>query len=347
MARGLGLALALLLLSAPAASALTGPSGELVAGSEGTVLRLHDLPPGYQIGDDTVCGPIIPGEGTPKRLRRWLVKYWPEGCTYQYEQVFEVPGFGPAPPEVAASTLNTPSKEAASNGFKLLNQLITRFEKGGSRRMVGIPPGGTPARLMRSENFLVEGKKDQPGSFVLWHHGKLIASVSAAGMNPRRNDQAALGFAEIQQRRLEAPSLYAEAEQEDTEVQLDDPGLKFPVYWVGNPFEPPGGPASELVYAYADNLVPPGEKFELEYDEFHVDGWTRRSWKRFQPTVLGRRNLKRACVRKTEVPLERGSAVVYAGYSRRDLRSCPRWDTTSGRPSVAVGVRQPVEERVR
>ena len=327
MARALTLAAALVFLAASTASAVTKPSGDLVAGSEETVLRLHDLPPGYQIGDGSSCGPLGPPEESSNRLVRryakWIVEHWPESCDYQYEQIFEVPGLGPAPPQVEATTLNTASEEVAARGFKLLSELLMRFQKGGDRGTVSIPPSGTPGRLIRSRDELVEGKKDQQGSFLFWRHGKLIAVVAAAGMNLRRNDRAAIHFAQIQQRRLEAPSPYTEAEQDDTEVWLDDPSLKFPIYWVGRTFQIGGGPPAELEYAYTGKLGPPGEKFELEYDEFHIGGWTRRSWKRFRPTVLGQLNLKGACVSKTAVDLERGRAVVYAGYGRRRLRSCP------------------------
>jgi hypothetical protein len=329
MARALALTAALVVLAAPTAGAAAKPTGDLVAGGEETVLRLHDLPRGYQIGDDSGCGPLGPPEGTSDRLVRqytkWVFEHWPEGCSYQYEQVFTVPGLGPAPPQVEAGTVNTPSEEAAVSGFKLFRELLMRSEKGGDRGEVSITPRGPPARLVRSEDELVDGKKGQPGSFLFWRQGKLIAVVGAAGMNPRRNDRAALHFAQIQQERLEHPSPYTEAEQDDTEIWLDDPSLKFPIYWVGRRFAPGQGlPAAELEEAQSGAVGPPGEKAFLWYEGFNLDVWTRRSWKRFQPTVLGRLNLKRACVRKTEVPLEHGSAVVYAGYSRRDLRSCPK-----------------------
>lgn len=324
MARALGLAVAFALLIAPSA-------GELVAGSEETALRLHDLPPGYRLGDDGGCGPSIPGgeEGGPKgglekRLLKWTVRYWPEGCSYQYEQVFKVPGLGPAPPLVEVETLNTPSEEAATEGFNLINALVKRYEPEADHGVVTLSPSGSKARHLRSRNFLVDGKAHQPGTVLIWHFGNLISYLEVAGMNPRRNDRAALHFARIQQGRIEHPSPYAEAEQDDTEVWLDNPALKFPIYWIGRAFQPAQGPPVELEYAYAGVAGAPGVKFELEYDEFGISGWTRSSWKRFQPTVLGRLNLRRACVRETEVELEGGSAVVYAGYGRRRLRSCPK-----------------------
>lgn len=333
MARVLGLAVALVLLAAPSASAFTEPSGKLVAGGEETVLRLHDLPPGYQVGDDSGCGPLDPGiegelaEGRfAERYADWIFKYWPEGCELEYEQVFAVPGLGPAPPLVKAGVLNTPSEAAADSGFGLFMTLVNHYNGGRYRKAVSIPPSGARALLFRSDNELVDGRIHKRATILFWRHGNLLATVEAAGRGPRRNDSAAMHFAQIQEERLEHPSPYTEAERDDTEVWLDDPSLKFPIYWVGRTFEPGGGfPPAELAEAYAaDNVGPPGEKAFLWYEGFNLDTWTRRSWKRFPPTVLGRLNLRRACVREREVKLEGGRAVVYAGYGRRHLKTCPQ-----------------------
>jgi hypothetical protein len=327
----LGAVLATLALCFPAgAGARSGPSGDLIAGSEESALRLHDLPPGYQLGDDGGCGPSIPAgeEGEPKgrlqkRLLKWTIRYWPEGCSYQYEQVFKVPGLGPAPPLVEVEVLNTPSEQAATEGFNLIKALVRRYEPEADQGTVTLSPSGIEARHFRNRNFLVDGKAHQAGSVLIWHHGKLIGYVEVAGWKPRRNDRAVLHYAQIQQGRMERPSPYTEEERDDKEVWLDNPALRFPIYWIGRAFDPAAGAPVELEYAYAGTPGPPGVKFELEYDEFGISGWTRRSWRRFQPTVLGRLNLNRACVRKTRVDLAQGQAVVYAGYGRRHLRRCP------------------------
>jgi hypothetical protein len=162
MARALTLAAALVLLAASTASAVTRPTGELVAGSEETVLRLHDLPPGYQVGDDSGCGAFGPLEGDSTRLtrryERWVFKYWPEGCIYQYEQIFAVPGLGPSPPLVEAQTVNTPSDAAVADGLKLHTAMLNRFKEGLPRKAVSIAPSVPRAFLIRLKNELVTPK---------------------------------------------------------------------------------------------------------------------------------------------------------------------------------------------
>jgi hypothetical protein len=316
MARALGLAVAfLLLLSAAAASARGEPSGELVAGAEETVLRLHDLPPGYQIDDDSICDQSSPGESAASRLDRWIARHRPAGCFYEYERVFEIPAAAPTPPLVVAQTINTPSERAAIRGFELYNRLLTRFGDGNDRGRVALSPNGPSARLIRLRGLLVEGKKGRRGSFLFWRQGKLIAVVQVAGLNPRGNDRVALHLAQVQQRRLEAPTPYPEAERDDTEVPLDDPGLKFPIYWVGSDFDPGAGlPTASLAEASAGQAGPPGEKVALWYEGFNIAAWTRQGWRRFQHSALGEANRTAPCTRTAEVELEGGRATVYAAY---------------------------------
>jgi hypothetical protein len=336
MARALGVAIALVLTLAPAARAYTEPSGKLVAGGEETVLRLHDLPPGYQISDDSGCGalgPAIEGELSrgrfAERYGSWVLKYWPEGCVYEYEQIFAVPGLEPASPLVKAGALNTPSEAAADSGFGLFMTLVNHDNGGRYRKAVSIPPSDVHALLFRSENQLVGGRIHKRATIIFWRHGNLLATVEAAGQDPRRNDHAAIHFAQIQQERLEAPSLYTEAERDDTEVRLDDPGLKFPIYWVGNPFQAGGGPLVALEEAFAGSDGPPGQKFQLDYElletnGFTIGGWTRRGWKRFQHSGVGKANRTARCTHTTRVDLEQGHAVIYGAYNEGRQGPCPR-----------------------
>jgi hypothetical protein len=330
MARALGVALALVLIAASPAEAAWGPSGSRVPGAEETVLRLHDLPPGYELFGGS-CGPITSSKRGPDPLRAWLLENDPEGCTFEYLRRFRVPDSGPAPPVLLARTIDTPSEAAAARGLEL--GLQSTFPVSGIKE-VGTAdiPGGPTARLFRIQDVVI-GEGSTLGSMVLWRHGKLIAGVEAGGAAAPANDRLALHFAELQQRRLETPSPLLDAEMDDLEVPLDDPHLKLPVYWPGNPFQPGRGlPVARLEEADTftrPEEAPPGQKLSIYYDGFGLSSWTRRSWKRFRRSVPGLVNLKDPCAKKTGIDLENGKAVIYSGYERIGGGGCPDRAPTS------------------
>ena len=208
MGKALGLAAVLVLLAAPGAEAARGPTGKLVAGSEETALRLHDLPPGYRLGMVGGCGPLgsVGARGEPgdaqDRYLRWVFEQLPEACSYLYKRVFEVPGLGPAPPRIETEIINTSSEQAAAEGFELISAL---FASGPRRRpdpTAALSPSGFKSRIFHFRSFRVDGRTDQPGSILLWHHGTLISYLKVTGLNPRGNDGAALYFAQTQQWRI-------------------------------------------------------------------------------------------------------------------------------------------------
>lgn len=340
MARALGFAVALVLLLAPAAEAAGQPTGKLRAGAEETVLRLHDLPPGYMVGFDDSCEALEPiGVDFFRRVDRWIAKHWPERCQFDYERRFLAAGYGPAPPQITSETINTPSAKAAAEGREIFLRLIRRVIKPQREATVSIGPGGPTATLFR--------KRGQQGSLLLWQHGKLLASLEVVGMNAQESGDAALHYAQVQQRRLESPSPYTEAERDDTEVPLDDPSLKVPVYWLGSAFSPEGGPGpAELQTATAiEKGGLPGVKLELRYDGFNLETWTRQSWKRFQGSFFKKLN-RPPCTRTTAFEWEQGHAVISAGYRRRTFEDgCPdfpptRYWAAAHIGGVVVGVNQ-------
>jgi hypothetical protein len=225
---------------------------------------------------------------------------------------------------VLARTVNTPSKAAAARGLEL--GMERTFPVSGVKEVGPVViPGGPTARLFRIQDVVV-GEGSRLGSLLLWRHGKVIAGVEAGGGRPAANDRHALHFAQIQQRRLEAPSPYLASEMDDDEVPLDDPALKLPIYWLGSSFQPGSGlPATSFYGAEVftgPEEAPPGQKLRIDYDQFELSAWTRRGWKKFQRSIPGLTNLKDPCAERTEVELEGGRAIVYAGY--RDLSGyCP------------------------
>lgn len=314
-------ALLALLVAAPAAAATLGPSGNLVSGAEETGLRLHDLPPGYRIGDDSGCGPWDP-EGASAKVIKFIARYWPEGCTFQYERLFQAPGAETAP-LVESESNAFPSAEAAKQGFELMTRAGGKDRESRPKEILPPPALGERARFFHSHDVLVEGKPRRPGSILFWQQGTLISVLLVAGRAPAANDRIALRLAQLQQGHVEAPTPYTEAEQDDTEAALENPALGVPVYWLGPKFAPGHGlPAGKL----EEVLIPPGppgEKLSLWYEGFTVDAWTRASWKRFQRSPLGQLNRKQRCTTVTRVPLDSGHADVFAAYGK-NYRRCPR-----------------------
>lgn len=329
MRKALGLAIALVLLAATAPGAASKPSGKLRTGAEEAVLRLHDLPPGYRISDGSSCAARHPtGLRRFRTYDRWVIENRPEGCEFTYERLFRVPGDTPAPPRIRGETINTPSDKAAAQGFRIFVRLTTRFTKWESYGTVALGPAGPTATLFHEGGF---DAGNSPGSsFLTWRQGKLLAVLEANGLTTEDDDNAAFYYAQIQQRRLEFPSPYTGAERYDTEVVLDDPGLKLPVYWLGRVFEPENSTSTaELQTAIVvekDGL--PGSKLELRYDGFNLETWTRRSWRLFQDSILGRLN-RSPCARTYAFEWEQGHATISAGYRRRIFdEGCPNYPPT-------------------
>jgi hypothetical protein len=304
------------------------------------VLRLHDLPPCYVISDSS-CETWSPAEEDRGPLDRWILKYWPEGCDFTYEQLFQVPSLSPSPPVAVTQVTNTPSEPSAEIGFGLILRELTdeadpEVDDGGT---ISIGPAGPVAHIVRvrfRSNF---------GTAIFWRQGRLIAGVASHGMKPAENDQAALHLAQIQQGRIEAPSPYTEAERDDTEVELDNPSLEVPVYWLGREFSG-GGPGAELETArVTEGRALPGAKIELRYDTFNLETWTRQGWKRFQSSFFRKINHPR-CTRTVAFEWGQGHAVISAGYRRRTFeKGCPdfpptRYWAAAHIGGVVVGVNQ-------
>jgi len=325
MGKALVLAAALLLLAVPTAEGASKPNGSLRTEALETVLRLHDLPPGYTVGDGSECVAYDKSElGILRAYDRWVARYRPEGCEFSYERRFRIPDSEPAPRLVKGETINTPSEEAALKGSRILLEVIARLTSWRRMGPISLGPAGPTATLFHFK------KDDEPASVLVWRYGKLLAALEADGLTGRENDSAVLRYAQIQQGRLESPSPYTEAEREDTEVVLEDPDLMLPVYWLGSTFEPRNDfPPAELQTATViEKGGLPGAKIELRYDGFNIETWTRRSWARFRGSFLGKIN-RPPCTRTTRFEWGPGHAVISAGYRRRTFDDgCPDYPPT-------------------
>jgi hypothetical protein len=143
-------------------------------------------------------------------------------------------------------------------------------------------------------------------------------------------------LARLQQRRI-AGTLPARPPTDKVELQLDDPTLTLPVYWLGRSFDPAGAlPRLDLVEASVLGTVPgtgPGNAVKLDYSGsaaghsvgVTIDLWQPDAWQRFRATLLGRLVWDSDCARKTTLRLPDGHADIFEGYgTQRPLEPpCP------------------------
>jgi hypothetical protein len=147
---------------------------------------------------------------------------------------------------------------------------------------------GDASRLYHWDHSDLFETGETPSSFLVWRSGDAVAAIFVSGKDTTANDRAAVELARIQQGRIEAPTPYAPAEQDSTEVALENPGLQVPVYWLGRSFAPGGDfPAMKLVDT-SSSTGPAGVRAGLFY-EVHpdaprseglfVDLWSAKQWR--------------------------------------------------------------------
>jgi len=341
---GLLLSLGALFAGAPRAGAESLSALERQAHE--SVLRLAELPTGYVLGGN-FCGAarrpseeeelVAVGEEhkPPTPYEAFVDHNASDSCVYAYEQLYR-PAGAPAEPKVVFSfTFATTSVAAATEALAdsgLSKELAAHtiadkvVEEG--LYPVGSPPAlGEGSRRFHTDLFYWEGHSHMAGTVVLWRQGKLVAGILAGGAKPGVNDAAADRYAALQQKAVEAPRPYEEAEAEDIPTFLGNPNLGVPVYWLGKEFK--GGPrgwTSYFVRADArESLAHPetGRRMSIQYDtELFLDSWTPGGWRRFSKTEVGRRQWTWHCTRSQIVRLPEGHAVIYTGY-RTDYKTCP------------------------
>lgn len=319
------LAVGLLAVAAVAALSSAGAT-ERGFRPEERVLRLHDLPPGYMVGDDSGCG--VGTENAPPRLAKVVVRTLPEACVFEYERRYSVSGMGPDPELVRSLALIAPDRRGAEEGVAVARELL-EYELGGDLTRVPTTLSvGEDTRLFHDRDALVGGTLGHDATALLWRDGRFLAAIYAAGETEAENDAAAVRLADVQKLRLADPTPYTEAERDDTMVPIEDPNLRFPVYWLGETFRPGGSlPSSPVLYA----AVSPGrpmEQIELAYSWVLLASWSRRDWRHYSRSPVGRLIWTWHCTRSERVDLPDGRAEIFAGYSK-DYANCPRRPPTN------------------
>jgi hypothetical protein len=344
---GLLLALGAVLAGAPKASA--GQPAPTEQQALDSILRLGELPPGYVLGGKHFCDePRRPSEEEgeeifveggknkpPTPYEIFFDRTATSSCVLAYERLYRAAGAPAGPKAVFSFTLATPSVTAATEALadgQLSRELGTEavsdatVEEG--FRAAGSPPAlGEGARRFRTNHFYFNDVTDTPGTMVIWHQGKLVGGILAGGAKPAVNDAAAARYGALQQKLMEAPRPYDEAEAEDIPTFLGNPDLGVPVYWLGKDFTPRGKTLS-FSFSRADarpHLEQPGvdQRMSIEYGpELYLDSWTPGGWRKFSHTSFGRRQSSSLCTRLRSVKLREGHAVIYASRGKGGA-TCP------------------------
>jgi hypothetical protein len=77
---------------------------------------------------------------------------------------------------------------------------------------------------------------DGSGNGEASRDGAFLVSLLVAGGATSINEKVVARLAALQQKHVESPTSYTEAERDDSQVPLEDPRLKLPIYWIGTTF---------------------------------------------------------------------------------------------------------------
>jgi hypothetical protein len=301
--------------------------------NERLALRLSDLPPGYVsldigpegTGIEFLCEGIDPTDPSPK-LAEYDQRFDPVGCLGIYLRAYSVPGPVPTASIVGTGAMRANHLAGAIAGFdaagELLGKLVTE-----AKNLEEVPPTvtiGEATRLFHWQHIpKTYLRNDRLGSFLVWRSGRVVSAAFASAPTLADSDRIAFELAQRQQAHVEHPTVYTEAERDDSEVGLDDPETTFPIRWLDHDFAPGHGlPRSTLEEAGAEPLLGPrsssdGEQLQLRYSHgVELEGWTGAAWKRFLATPLGRELKTEDCARTTAVSLSQGRATIVAGHVR-------------------------------
>ncbi len=293
--------------------------------TERLMLRLHDLPPGYfpfdfseGNGVEFICEDLDPSDPSPE-LASFVRRFSPHGCLGLYVRVYKVPGVETSGTVVGSGALDAGSDEAAEVGFSLADQLLGKVtENGIPEEVAPTATVGDATRLFHWKRAPKLFRNGRFGSFLVWRSGTVLDAVFASADSLATSDAIVGTLAQRQQAHVEHPTPYTRAERNTSEIGLDDPALKLPVYWLGRNFAPGHGlPVARLESAgdpHYERERLAGPKLELLYSHnLRLGAWPKSNWKRFVVTRPVRKFLTEPCLESTRVSLPDRRATVYAG----------------------------------
>ena len=289
------------------------------------VLAPADLGHGYTYGDDSFCGGFSPEEMS-EEFTSFVRETNPEGCGMELYYAFRsAKPTGPAR-VVKSGAVVVDRADEARHALKLRKDLI-QFVTGESPRGFGEAGDfGHDAATFTNGGFDVP-----PGAGLVWRNGNMVAVVFAGGpgLDRAQAAHAAMSLARKQQDRIDSREPASPSPPtDDRELELDNPALEIPVYWLGTRFDPPGSlPPLEL---YKGRSYPGTGRSELGFNAdldyrggVTLNLWKPEAWEQAKSGLPGRLVWSDGCTRATEIKLPRGRAVLYAAYAKPSNPPCP------------------------
>jgi hypothetical protein len=265
------------------------------------ILRLGDLPLGYVVIDGSpvarvgglMCDRIDPANAQPQ-LDDFLTRNKPAGCLALYYRTYRIAGAQPEPLVVGTGAMRLASAEAAAEGLAVAPQLLSHtLNDELPEEVPATSVVGDASRLFHWRHGELFGEGEEDVSFFIWRAGAVDAAVMVAGGAPAANDRAAVELAQRQQARIEHPSPVSRSDFDDTEVALEDPALKAPVYWLGKTFDPGRGLAPMRLQGSSSSsgrspftprvaLVYGDHPLHRRYEEVYLDLYSSRQWRQLR-----------------------------------------------------------------
>lgn len=265
------------------------------------ILPLGDLPLGYEVIDGfpetqlggLMCDRIDPANTQP-RLDDFLTRNKPAGCLSLYYRTYRVPGAGREPPFVGTGAMRLASPEAAAAGLAVAPQLLSHTLNDELPEEAA-PPAivGEATRLFHWPHAQLLGEEEETVTFLVWRSGPVDAAIFVSGASTAADDAAAVELAQRQQTLIEHPVPADPSAFDDSEVALENPALKGPIYWLGKRFEPGHGlPPMQLEGSSASTgrsagiasvgLLYEDRPLHPRHEELLVDVFSAQQWKRLR-----------------------------------------------------------------
>jgi hypothetical protein len=338
--RGRGLLLAAVLLLAVLVASEGRLRGSAEAGAvdlaSQTTLRLSELPPGYEVREED-CDEADSAselEHAPATVMRFLAQNRLEGCVFKYNRLFRAGGQGVAPKEIATASVVASNPTVAAGAATFVPELIALMAgEDGYTEVAPLEKIGEETRLFHVANPAGPENEQPPASVLFWRDGRVLAGLMVSNPNHAAADRLIVSLAHLQQAHIDSPTPYTEAEADDTLVELDDPRIGAPVYWLGARFSPghrlpsarPTGAISRGPELFG--LPSPRPRGTSEYAIFYthrllIGAWDRPDWSQALKTTRSAPVWAWDCTRSRRVRLPRGHAIVYGAYEK-DYKRCP------------------------